>query len=446
MTDEGNEQIPKLKVMTSSDAAKARADSKIDDANKEIESLNANEYQTNELPKSESVQKEEPIKYYRPEPETRTSGGIGPSEYTHGSEARTSGGIGPSDNYDSEPINIISADNIDNSDMPAEYTDVPTDKKKKKKLKKPKAQKIKGASSGNSKAAITGMMSFFTIKKQDVGQTEMDAMENNFHLVPVVGAVFGAVLMIEMLIIFLLNYYINFPLGPVIAITVLGTVLIGSKFLHFDGLVDFGDGMVASGDQEKHVTAMKDTGVGAGGIGLALVVTLATFAIYSIASDWWDPMFYALFFIIPATEILIKNAMVCTAATGTPGNGMASKQVEKADMDTMLKSTGVSAILLTIGLAITTTVIWVMNWVHLQYWNDPLMDNFAFYATALFIAIVVGLVISMVIGIIMSKTADRTFGATTGDVLGATNEIARPIISAAMLLFFLIFTTILTGI
>lgn len=425
MTDEGNEQDPKIKATTSSDGANAEADVKIYDAGKETEQLNATEGQTDELPRSEA----------------RTSGGIGPSEHTSGSETRTSGGIGPSSDPEPETTNIGSFDSAESVDVPAEYSQTPADKKK-----NPKVQKMKSSSSGNSGDAIKGMLSFFTIKKQDVGQKEMDAMENNFHLVPAIGAVFGVVLLIEMMLLFLLNYYINFPLGPVIAIVTLGTVMIGNKFLHFDGLVDFGDGMIASGDREKHVTAMKDTNVGAGGIGLALIVVLATLAIYSVSVSWADPLFYALFFIIPATEILIKNSMACAAATGTPGNGMACNQVEKADTDTMFKSTGLSAILLIVGLALTTTVIWVMNSVHLHYWADPLIGNFGYYVTSLFIAIVIGLVVSMIVGIMMSKLADRTFGATTGDILGATNEIARPLVSAAMLLFFLIFIRILTRI
>jgi len=125
---------------------------------------------------------------------------------------------------------------------------------------------------------------------------------------------------------------------------------------------------------------------------------------------------------------------------------MASKQVEKADTDTMFKSTGLSAFLLIIGLIMATAVIWVMNKVHVHYGGFPLIGNFAFYVTALFIAIVIGLVVSMIVGIMMSKIADRTFGVTNGDILGATNEIARPIISSAMLLFFLIFIRILTRI
>jgi adenosylcobinamide-GDP ribazoletransferase len=459
MTDEeGREEIPKLKVMSSSDAAKARANTMTEE---ESQSGNATqENQSTDGLQHEPAKPEESVWYYQPkkEPEVRTSGGIEPSgdwsepevkasqeiepsgdRYEpevkasqeiepsgdrYEPEMSASGAIGPSDYYQPEP----------------EYAAPVAEEPKKKERK----QKFSAPSSGSLNSAFRGMISFFTIKKEDVGQAEMDAMEENFHFAPLVGAVFGLVLFIEMLILYLLNYFVNFPMGPVIGITVLATVLLGSKFLHFDGLVDFGDGIVASGDREKHVAAMKDTRVGAGGIGLALIVTLMAFSIYSVAGSWSDPLFFALFFIIPATEVLVKNAMVSAASNGTAGDGMASGQVSKAGTDTMFKSSTVSAVVLVIGLVIVTISIWAMNAVHTSYWAGDLMPwSYAFYAVSMFIALIIGVVVSMVIGKMVSQFADKTFGATTGDVLGATNEIARPLVAAAMLFVFLIIIYIL---
>ena len=155
------------------------------------------------------------------------------------------------------------------------------------------------------KSALKGMLSFFTIWRRDVGSQDIEAMEDRFHLVPVIGALFATVIAVEMIIMYVLGRYTFFDISLIIPIFVLATVLIGSKFLHFDGLVDFGDGIVASGDQEKHVRAMKDSKIGAGGFGLALIVTLGTFAIYAHSIFWIVPML----FVIPITEILVKNAI-----------------------------------------------------------------------------------------------------------------------------------------
>ncbi|MGE4577844.1 MAG: adenosylcobinamide-GDP ribazoletransferase, partial [Candidatus Methanomethylophilaceae archaeon] len=363
MTDEeGREDIPKLKVMSSSDAAKARANAISDEEDASEKTgpsgeQNIENGHQSEPPKPEA-KAEEPVWYHQPEgdSEPRSSGGIEPSGSWSEPEPRSSGGIEPSSDYEPEHETEPAMSSSGTSELSTGYQSetqdaaAPAAEPKKKKEKK---QRFSAGSSGSFSAAFRGMISFFTIRKEDVGQAEMDAMEKNFHFVPTIGAVYGLVLFVEMLILYLLNYFVNFPLGPVIGITVLATVLLGSKFLHFDGLVDFGDGIVASGDKDKHVAAMKDTRVGAGGIGLALVVTLMALAIYSAATRWNDNLFFALFFIIPATEVLVKNAMVSAASTGTAGEGMAATQVSNANTDTMLKSTVVSAVILVIGIAIT---------------------------------------------------------------------------------------------
>lgn len=440
MTDEeGRDEIPKLKVMSSSDAAKARASAVSEGEEAEEASAPVGE-QAEEVGHPETAIESDELAWYdqpKAGTEVRTSGGIEPSGSWSQPEEKTAGGIEPSSHYEAESTIAAS----DSFEIPDEYQMENSAEPKKKREKK---QKFSTGSTDSFGVAFRGMMSFFTIKKEDVGQSEMDAMDKNFHFVPVVGAVYGIVLFVEMLILYLLNYYVNFPLGPVIGVTILATVLLGSKFLHFDGLVDFGDGIVASGDKEKHMTAMKDTRVGAGGIGLALIVTLMTLAIYSCAGSWNDNLFFALFFIIPATEILVKNAMVSAASHGTAGEGMAASQVSNASTDTMLKSTVISSVLLVIGLAAITSFIWLMTKIHNLYWSDNLMGlGYPIFAISMFIAVIMGTLASVGVGRIMSKIADDTFGATTGDTLGATNEIARPIVSATMLLFFAIFVKIL---
>ena len=169
-------------------------------------------------------------------------------------------------------------------------------------------------------SALKGMISFFTLWHMDITEREMDSMETRFHLVPVVGVLFGIPLMLAMTGCALLNHGMNMAL--ISAAVCLLIVYIGSKFIHFDGLTDFGDGMIVSGSREDHIRALKDTLVGAGGIGVALAVTLTTFAVYSS----WGPALLIL--LAPLNEVMVKNAMVFAASFGLPGKGMAGKQVE----------------------------------------------------------------------------------------------------------------------
>ena len=179
---------------------------------------------------------------------------------------------------------------------------------------------LKEINTGSIMDALKCMVSFFTIIRLDVGEKECDAMERNFWLVPVIGAINGFVAFIVCLILGLLG--MDWIIQSICA---LATVFIFSKFLHFDGLVDFGDGIVvSSGNQEDHVRALKDSLIGAGGFGVALIVVLITFVsladvaniIYTrVSEDIWA-MNIAVAFIVFPLEILIKNAQVVVAEIG----------------------------------------------------------------------------------------------------------------------------------
>ena len=95
-------------------------------------------------------------------------------------------------------------------------------------------------------SALKGMISFFTIWHMDITQREMDSMETRFHLVPVVGLLLGAAVLVVLAIFGYIGLETGFGSSFFYAVLTLATVYIGSKFLHFDGLTDFGDGMIVS--------------------------------------------------------------------------------------------------------------------------------------------------------------------------------------------------------
>ena len=180
-------------------------------------------------------------------------------------------------------------------------------------------------------SALKGMISFFTIWHMDITQREMDSMETRFHLVPVVGLLLGAAVLVVLAIFGYIGLETGFGSSFFYAVLTLATVYIGSKFLHFDGLTDFGDGMIVSGQREDHVRALKDTLVGAGGIGVALIVVLLSVSAYSTVG------LASLIVLAPVAEIMVKNAQVVGAAFGEPGNGMAGRQVAMTTRDSIVK-------------------------------------------------------------------------------------------------------------
>ena len=263
----------------------------------------------------------------------------------------------------------------------------------------------KSQGKGGIVGAIKGALSFFTIFKLNVNESEMNAFSNNFFVAPIIGALIGLIIAVVGAV------FLALDLSPLIfAAFAIGGALVMSKFLHFDGLVDFGDGMIVSGGKEDHIRALKDTRIGAGGLGVALVVILLSF---SLLASTFMAILVAL--VIVTTEVFVKNSMVAAAAFGTPGNGMASGQVRNTNTMTMLISTGISAVL---AFALYFLMGAIVN----------VIDVFEFELVVAAAVIVGAAVASLFVGWLMAWRSNKTFGFVNGDVLGATNEISRVLI------------------
>ncbi len=266
--------------------------------------------------------------------------------------------------------------------------------------------------------ALRALVSFYTIFHMNITQEDMDAMETRFYLTPLVGLIFGFLVMLVTAILFILSESIGFGSGLATAVLVLLTVYAGSKFLHFDGLTDFGDGMIVSGQQSDHIRALKDTLVGAGGIGVALITVLCSVAFYTMCDNrFWMIMMF------PAIEVFVKNAMVIAASFGKPGNGMAARQVER--------TTPKSAVLGFFVSILALIVLFAVGGLFLNLYAEISVEEIINLAVCIF---AVGSVVSIIIGLVMSRTANRVFGMVNGDILGATNEVSRPFLAFFMIL------------
>ena len=269
-------------------------------------------------------------------------------------------------------------------------------------------------------SALKALVSFFTLWHMDIDQDDMDDMERKFHLVPFVALFFSVFIIIEMLIMQWLSKNYGFGSDLFAAVVVLATVVIGSKFIHFDGLTDFGDGMIVSGTQEDHVRALKDTLVGAGGIGVALIVILFSVSTYSMAG-----IAFLLVF-APICEVMVKNAMVFAAAFGTPGHGMAGRQVSMTTTNSAVYSAVISIILGAV-LAVITCAIF----------DQMFPTRSGIDVVAVLFGVVIATAVSAVVGYLMARNANKVFGMVNGDILGATNEVSRPVVMVSMILPFI---------
>jgi adenosylcobinamide-GDP ribazoletransferase len=275
-------------------------------------------------------------------------------------------------------------------------------------------------------SALRALVSFYTIFHMNITQEDMDDMETRFHLTPLVGLIFGLITMAVSMVMVVLSDEIGFGNGMVTAVLVLLVAYAGSKFLHFDGLTDFGDGMIVSGQQSDHIRALKDTLVGAGGIGVALITVLCSVAFYSMYDN---RLLIVLAF--PVIEVFVKNAMVVAASIGKPGNGMAARQVERTTsrsaMLGMAISIAAAAVLLLVGGLFINIYAGIP-------WGDML--------PVMLIILAVGMIVSIIVGTVMARTANSVFGMVNGDILGATNEMSRPFLVFFILLFVEIYMVI----
>ncbi|MHC1709904.1 MAG: adenosylcobinamide-GDP ribazoletransferase [Methanomassiliicoccales archaeon] len=245
----------------------------------------------------------------------------------------------------------------------------------------------------------------FTVIPANVSGEDVDHLSRKFYLIVFVGALYGVLASVI--------YYLGQDLLPlaVVAALVLALFHLLNRFLHLDGLSDFGDGMVCGGNAERRMAAMKDSKTGAGGVGYALVFTILSFAALASLTGQAELLFFPLI-----AEIMNKNAMVFCAYGGKAREGLGNAFVSNTKGKQAIASL-VLSVLLAFGLILLVcmpTLIWDV-------------DKILLFTVA-------GALVSSIVGLYVSGVAMKNFGAVNGDVMGATNEISRPAVLIVMLL------------
>jgi len=245
----------------------------------------------------------------------------------------------------------------------------------------------------------------FTIIPAKVDGEDVDHLSRRFYLIVFVGALYG--------LLAAGIFFLGEDLLPtaVLAAMVLAVFHLLNRFLHLDGLSDFGDGMVCGGNAERRMAAMKDSKTGAGGVGYALVFTLLSFAALASLTGKAELLFLPLI-----AEVMNKNAMVFCAFGGKAREGLGNAFVSNTKGEQAVASL-ILAVLLAFGMIMLVCL-------PTGYWNV--------YEIVLFT--IAGGLVSAIVGLLVSNVAMKNFGAVNGDVMGATNEISRPAVLIALLL------------
>ena len=232
---------------------------------------------------------------------------------------------------------------------------------------------------------IKSLFSFLTILTLSMDKNCLTDSARAMFLFPLVGAFIG-------LLAGLFGWVTSQVLPSlVVGALVLSLLLLITGLHHTDGLLDFGDGVMAHGSAERKIEIMHDQLTGAGGLSLGIMTFLIT--ALSIA----ELNTYIIIQGIVVAEISAKLSMVIGAWAGKAAHkGMSSHFLEAMHGK---KGTARLIAALVISFGITLPLLWFAG------------------AVALLAAIMTSL--------IMVGISQRHFKGVTGDVLGATNELTR---------------------
>jgi adenosylcobinamide-GDP ribazoletransferase len=232
---------------------------------------------------------------------------------------------------------------------------------------------------------IKNLFSFLTAIPVSMDKDMLTDAAKGMFLFPLVGAFIG-------LLAGLFGWVTSqFLPSLVVGALVLGFLLLITGLHHTDGLLDFGDGVMAHGSPERKIEIMHDQLTGAGGLSLGIMTFLIT--AFSIAELDTSIIIQGLVVV----EVSAKLSMVIGAWAGKAVHkGMSSSFLEAMHGK---KGTARLIVALALSFGIAFPLLWLAG------------------AVTVLVAIMASLV--------MVEISHRHFKGVTGDVLGATNELTR---------------------
>jgi adenosylcobinamide-GDP ribazoletransferase len=241
---------------------------------------------------------------------------------------------------------------------------------------------------------LKNLFSFLTVFPVSMDKDLLTDCARNMWAFPLIGALLGLIAGLFGWVAY------QFLPGLVVGALALALLLWMTGLHHTDGLLDFGDGIMVHGSSERKIEVMHDQLTGAGAIGLTLVTYIITaFAFAELGSTMFIGSL-SLPLIFPAlivVELCAKLSMVVVAWSGkSVHQGMNSPFLEA-----MHGSKGnlrlVAAIVISLAIAVP-----LLHWVG-----------------------VFTVLAGLLTGLVMVVVAHKHIKGVTGDVFGATNELAR---------------------
>jgi adenosylcobinamide-GDP ribazoletransferase len=247
---------------------------------------------------------------------------------------------------------------------------------------------------------LFGLLALLSRIRFSRSRIDLESAARKQFLFPAAGAVIGIIFTLVAFLAF--NFLDGILDGLIISLLVVIFIYFLTGLIHLEGLADFGDGLMASGDKERKKGAMKDVAVGASGTFFMIIAVLMLVLLVRDLGPWVDSPPFLLWadrvpFVLGlvVAEVGAKLAMNTVMAVGPSSHqGMGSVFVEAA-------TPGRYVAALAIGIAI------------------------ALFACGLYGLIVL---LGPIAGIVIAVVARKHFGGVGGDSFGAANEVGRLLI------------------
>jgi adenosylcobinamide-GDP ribazoletransferase len=232
---------------------------------------------------------------------------------------------------------------------------------------------------------IQSVLSFLTILPSGKQSHDIYYVARNMYLFPVAGLVIGAIIGTMAFGISVVGIH---PL--LVGLLVTGALVIITGVNHTDALADFADGLMAKGGKDVKHKAMLDPAVGSAGVA-ALVMYFAGMIIVfytGFASG------FAILTSVITAEVIAKYLMVLLANRGLSAWEGFSSPFTAAMKDRR-------------KIAVATVIMLAIVWFSSSY------------------AGLAALGVSLAMAGLLKYVSGKSFGGISGDVLGASNEMAR---------------------
>ena len=232
--------------------------------------------------------------------------------------------------------------------------------------------------------ALRGAVGFLTRLPVAADGDDWAAFRRRAYTIPLVGYLIGALAGLAFVL----------PLQPPTVVAgYLVSLSLVSGITHADGLADVGDALAVHGDRSRRLAVLKDSATGVGGA-LALTTTLLVLTLGALSFAGIDAM--TAFRLVLAAEVGAKLGMALVVCYGRSAHeGIGSQLIEPNDSRAFGPALLVSLPVVALGPPGT--------------------------APALLGALLTG----PLVGLAALTWGHRALGGVTGDVIGASNEVAR---------------------